>query len=85
MHDETLHQLSGMPRTILDNLNVAVLVLDAQLCIQYLNSSAESLFHLSSKRALGLCIDKMFFMGPLLLARLHDALQRAHQIGRAHV
>lgn len=78
MDNETHYHLPGMQRTILDNLNVAVMVLDTNLCIQYLNPSAESLFRLSSKRALGICIDKMFFMDALLLARLHDALHHAH-------
>lgn len=77
MSDENLHP-SGIQRTILDNLNVAVLMLDANLCIQYLNPAAESLFHLSSKRARGVCMDKMLFVDEHLFGRLRDSLLHSH-------
>jgi two-component system nitrogen regulation sensor histidine kinase GlnL len=78
MSDEILHNPSGIQRTIVDNLNVAVLVLDENLCLIYINPAAENLFHLSSKRTLGSSIDKMLFVDNHLFSRLRDALKLSH-------
>ena len=78
MHNTSFQTPPDIQRTILENLHVAVLLLDSELCIQYINPSAESLLHQSSKRALGMCIDKMFFVEPPLLSRLREALEQAH-------
>ena len=55
-------QIAGIQRTILDNLNTAVLLLDPKLCIQYLNPSAESLFHISNQRAKDMQLDRLIFV-----------------------
>ena len=47
MDTEKLHGL------LLDNLNAAVLLLDEQLLITYVNSAAQSLLQLGSSRLLG--------------------------------
>ncbi len=44
---------------LLDNLATAILLVDSNLRIQYLNSSAEMLLELSGSRALGLNIDQL--------------------------
>lgn len=78
MSNESLQQAVGIQRTILDNLHVAILVLDENFCIGYLNPAAENLFHLSSKRAIGLRADKLLFIDAHMYDRLREALRLAH-------
>jgi len=54
MAPDTLHT------RLLDNLSTAILLLDADLRVSYLNPSAETLLELSSGRALGEDIDRIF-------------------------
>ncbi|TNF35070.1 MAG: nitrogen regulation protein NR(II) [Gammaproteobacteria bacterium] len=78
-------QIAGIQRTILDNLNTAVLLLDQKLCIQYLNPSAESLLHISNKRATDLPLDKLIFVSESFMARLQDCLNNHHPFAEHEV
>ncbi len=71
-------QIAGIQRTILDNLNTAVILLDPNLCIQYLNPSGESLFHISNKRAQDMSLDKLIFVDEKFMARLQDCISNYH-------
>lgn len=73
-----LPQLDGIQRTVLDNLSTAVVLLDADLTVQYLNPAGENLFQISYKRALHLPLDKILFIDAKFLQRLHSVLDN-HQ------
>ena len=42
-----------LEKTILDNLNTAVLLFDSDLCLKYINPAGEMLFAVSSRHVLG--------------------------------
>jgi two-component system nitrogen regulation sensor histidine kinase GlnL len=44
---------SSLEKTILDNLNAAVLLFDSDLCLKYINPAGEVLFEVSSRHVLG--------------------------------
>ena len=75
---ENSHHLIGIQRSILDNLTTSVLLVDSDLHIQYLNPSAEQLFHISIKRALKLALNKIMFIESNMMDRLKHALQNLH-------
>lgn len=54
MADNLLH------KQLLDHLRTAVLLLDDQLCVRYLNSAAEALLSASANRLLGACLVEGF-------------------------
>lgn len=77
--------IAGIQRTILDNLNTAVVLLDPNLCIQYLNPSAESLFHISNKRSKDLRLDKLIFVDDKFMSRLADCIKNDHPFAEHEV
>jgi len=82
---ENAHHIDGVQRTILDNLSMAVLLLDAELRIQYLNPSAEHLFHISIKRALDLSLSKIMFVDSCMMERLHNSISTLHPFAEHEV
>lgn len=77
MNSNQLHQL------LLDNLNTAVLLLDAELSINYVNSAAESLLQVSSLRLIGSNVSELFSDGESSKGNLLEALEKnlAHTAG----
>ncbi|MDX5334265.1 MAG: nitrogen regulation protein NR(II) [Gammaproteobacteria bacterium] len=63
---------------ILENLHTAVIVLDPQLAIRYLNPAAETLFALSVQRARGLALRELLPGQDDFHADLAQALASAH-------
>ena len=70
MNSNQLHQL------LLDNLNTAVLLLDAELSINYVNSAAESLLQVSSLRLIGSNVSELFSDGESSKGNLLEALEK---------
>lgn len=67
-------KIDGIQRSILDNLNTAVLLLDADMVIQYLNPAGENLFHVSSQRAKGTSLNKIMFVDSAFTERLNNTI-----------
>ncbi|WP_150304472.1 nitrogen regulation protein NR(II) [Pseudomonas saliphila] len=63
---------------ILDNLTTAVILLDDQLCLGYLNPAAEMLLEVSGQRLQQQPIGDFFHDRATALASLHDALDQMH-------
>lgn len=59
----------------LEHLSTAVLVLDAQLRIVYLNSAAENLFEVGSKNLQGLTVQQVFTHTEQLASAMQQAVQ----------
>ena len=60
---------------LLDNLATAIMLVDANLRIQYLNSAAEMLLELSGNRALGLNVDQLLMENGKPLAEIPQTLE----------
>lgn len=71
-------------RMLLDNLNTAVLLLDADLSIDYLNPAAEALLQTSSLKLRGTIASGLFSDNDLSLQTLRDALETGHPHIRRH-
>jgi two-component system nitrogen regulation sensor histidine kinase GlnL len=74
-----------MPKTsnnsiqaIIDNLHSAVVVINQDLHIEYLNPSAEMLLHISLKRAIGRTIRGLISEDDELFSRVKDSLETRH-------
>lgn len=65
-------------QSILDSLHSAVMVLDHELSVQYLNPSAEMMFHISDTRATGQHINKLTVDEHALYDRLKRCLNSQH-------
>jgi len=63
---------------ILDNLSTAVLLLDAQLRVAYINPAAEMLFALSRRQVLDTVIGELLIEGEDFIAGLLSAQQSGH-------
>jgi len=68
--------IDGIQRSLLDNLSTAVLLLDSDLKIEYLNPAGENLFHISSTRAIGSSLSKIMFVDSALMDHLMAAVSR---------
>ena len=82
---DKFHNIEGLQRTILDNLSTAVLLLDEDLCIHYLNPAGESLFHISNKRARNLTLGKIMFIESDFQQRLNSAINDNHPFAEHEV
>lgn len=71
-------------RMLLDNLSTAVLLLDGDLSINYLNPAAEALLQASSLKLRGTVASELFSDSALSLQTLSDALQTGHPHIRRH-
>ena len=65
-------------RLLLDNLTTAVLLLDAELRLQYMNPAAEMLLAVSGQRNHGQFISELFTESAEALAALRQAVSQAH-------
>ncbi|MBB6340290.1 two-component system nitrogen regulation sensor histidine kinase GlnL [Pseudomonas fluvialis] len=72
MMNDALHRL------LLDNLTTAVLLLDAELRLQYMNPAAEMLLAVSGQRNHGQFISELFTESVEALAALRQAVSQAH-------
>ena len=80
-----VQQIDNMQRTILDNLSTAVVLLDHDLQVQYLNPAGENLFHISNKRAHNISLGKIMFITDSFMARLHQTINDQHPIAEHEV
>ena len=65
-------------RDILDNLSTAVVLLNTDLRIEYINPASENLFQISSRQAIGCPLDKVMFVDGEFRKRLQGAIQDLH-------
>jgi two-component system nitrogen regulation sensor histidine kinase GlnL len=65
-------------QTILDNLHSAILVINQDLGVECMNPSAEHLFQISNKRAIGRSIEELVPGEPEFRDRLANSLISAH-------
>lgn len=65
-------------QTILENMHSAVLVINQQLCIEYMNPSAEMMFHISNIRAKLRPIQELIFDEKAFFERIKSSLQTQH-------
>ncbi len=65
-------------RQILDNLTTAVMLLDAELCVSYLNPAAEMLLAVSGQRILRQPIVELFNDPGATLESLNNSIRKAH-------
>ncbi len=66
------------PQLILENLHSATVVVDDQLCIEYMNPSAEMMFHISNHRAYGKSIHELIVEEHEFFDRLERSLITRH-------
>lgn len=65
-------------QSILENLHSAIMVVDDQLCIDYMNPSAEMMFHISRARAQGKSIRELLSGEHEFFDRLERSLVSSH-------
>ena len=82
---KAIQQIDTMQRTILDNLNTAVVLLNHELCVQYLNPAGENLFHISNKRAQSIPLGKIMFISDAFMQRLKQSIIDQHPIAEHEV
>src|SRR3569623_1035235 len=76
---QTTHaQESDIPRRILDNLNMAVLLFDHSLRLTYLNPAAEVLLAASARQVQSQSLDELLAEDQELLASCRKAVRAAH-------
>jgi two-component system nitrogen regulation sensor histidine kinase GlnL len=65
-------------QAIIDNLHSAVIVVNQDLCVEYLNPSAEMLLQISHTRAMGRKVKELINQGQEFFARIEDSLITHH-------
>jgi len=65
---------------ILDNLSTAVVLLNAELVIEYINPASENLFQISSRQATGSKLNKVMKTDDKFINRLKNTLINSHPI-----
>ncbi len=75
----TIEEVRTNRTEILDNLNTAVLLIDHELRLRFINQAAESLLELSSRRSLGERITHLLPGSEPMAPILFDALQTSQQ------
>ncbi|XP_040091637.1 sensory histidine kinase/phosphatase NtrB-like [Oryx dammah] len=84
------HRRNALPMTIndalhrllLDNLTTATLLLNSQLCLEYMNPAAEMLLAVSGQRSHGQFISDLFTESPEALSSLRQAVEQAHPFNK---
>jgi two-component system nitrogen regulation sensor histidine kinase GlnL len=66
------------PIHILENLSYAVLMFDADLCLEYINPMGEMLFGVSAKRLIGQTADTLLAPDERLLTALNRGIESGH-------
>lgn len=69
-------------RLLLDNLTTAILLLDSELCLEYMNPAAEMLLAVSGQRSHGQFISELFTESPEALASLRQAVDQGHPFNK---
>lgn len=69
-------------RLLLDNLTTAILLLDAELRLCYMNPAAEMFLAVSGQRSQGQFINELFSESQEALNALHQAVERGHPFTR---
>jgi two-component system nitrogen regulation sensor histidine kinase GlnL len=69
---------ANLHRHILENLTHAVLMFDADLCLDYINPAGEMLFAVSAKRLIGLSATALLPADSHLLAAIREGLKSGH-------
>ena len=72
-----MYNQNSIASYVLDNMTVAVILLDKNLCIKYINQSTQQLFRISSKRILEKNITQAFDYTNFDFARLKNCLSLA--------
>lgn len=67
-------------RNILDNLSTAVVLLNANLKIEYINPASENLFQISNRQAAGAKLNKVMYTDDNFVSRLQYSLANFHPI-----
>src|SRR5574343_622871 len=67
----------ALHRLLLDNLTTATLLLNSQLCLEYMNPAAEMLLAVSGQRSHGQFISDLFTESPEALSSLRQAVEQA--------
>lgn len=78
--DEQNNSQATYQRNILDNLSTAVVLLNADLMIEYINPASENLFQISSRQANGADLNKIMFVDDIFAQRLKDAVDNLHPV-----
>ncbi len=68
------------PKDIIDNLSTAVVLLDSQLVIEYINPASENLFQMSSRQAVGHPVERLMLLDEVFKHRLINATRDIHPI-----
>ncbi|BBP85954.1 nitrogen regulation protein NR(II) [Pseudomonas sp. No.21] len=68
----------ALHRLLLDNLTTAVILLNADLRLEYMNPAAEMLLAVSGQRSHGQFISELFTESPEALTSLRQAVEQAH-------
>ncbi len=71
-------QGSGYQKDILDNLSTAVLLLNTELVVDYINPAAENLFQVSSRQAQHKRLDKLMLLDEAFEDRLNRTITEIH-------
>ncbi|ARU90172.1 nitrogen regulation protein NR(II) [Pseudomonas sp. M30-35] len=72
----------ALHRLLLDNLTTATLLLDAELCLEYMNPAAEMLLAVSGQRSHGQFISELFTESAEALSSLRQAVDEAHPFNK---
>ncbi|QFT24253.1 Nitrogen regulation protein NR(II) [Pseudomonas sp. THAF187a] len=72
----------ALHRLLLDNLTTATLLLNSQLCLEYMNPAAEMLLAVSGQRSHGQFISDLFTESPEALTSLRQAVEQAHPFNK---
>ena len=72
----------ALHRLLLDNLTTATLLLNSQLCLEYMNPAAEMLLAISGQRSHGQFISDLFTESPEALSSLRQAVEQAHPFNK---
>ena len=76
----TNNSKSNYQSNILDNLNTAVLLLNSDLDIEYINPASENLFQISNRQAQGAKLTKLMLIDESFIKRLHDSIENFHPV-----
>jgi two-component system, NtrC family, nitrogen regulation sensor histidine kinase GlnL len=72
----------ALHRLLLDNLTTATLLLNDNLCLEYMNPAAEMLLAVSGQRSHGQFISELFTESSEALSALRQAVQQAHPFNK---
>ena len=82
---EIVAQTEETLNTILDNLSTAVILLNEDLCIEFINPACENLFQISYKRAYQQILSNILFVNDEFSYRLKHCLKTEHPFSEHEV